>query len=182
MPSKMWDNVTYPFPNFNGCTVEVWEWISKFIAHFLMDVITYPCWGKNKCMLVKGSQGIHDFRPGNNIIAAHIYVIYVVVLYVFQDIKRGHRTVKFIWRNEMMMPDIYVLLFLLYSNLVSGRNGILNGIRDKVARKSKDSVYGIWVYKVLGIWKSLNFIWTSIELEPNKSHHPCSVTKAPSFG
>ena len=21
--------ITYPFPNFNGCTVEVWEWISN---------------------------------------------------------------------------------------------------------------------------------------------------------
>ena len=24
MPSKVWDAITYPFPNFNGCTVEVW--------------------------------------------------------------------------------------------------------------------------------------------------------------
>ena len=23
MPSKMWDEITYPFLNFNGCTVEV---------------------------------------------------------------------------------------------------------------------------------------------------------------
>ena len=26
--SKVWDETTYPFPNFNGCPVEVWEWIS----------------------------------------------------------------------------------------------------------------------------------------------------------
>ena len=26
---KMWDDITYPFPNFNGATVEVWEWISN---------------------------------------------------------------------------------------------------------------------------------------------------------
>ena len=25
MPSKMWDEITYPFPNFNGCTVDVWN-------------------------------------------------------------------------------------------------------------------------------------------------------------
>ena len=31
MPSKICDEITYPVPNFNGCTVEVWEWISKFI-------------------------------------------------------------------------------------------------------------------------------------------------------
>ena len=42
MPSKMWDEITYQFPNFNGYTVEVWEWISNFISHIIMDVITYP--------------------------------------------------------------------------------------------------------------------------------------------
>ena len=35
--------ITYPFPNFNGCTVEVWEWICNFIPHFIIAVITYPC-------------------------------------------------------------------------------------------------------------------------------------------
>ena len=39
----MWDEITYPFPNVNDATVEVWEWISNFILHFIMDVITYPC-------------------------------------------------------------------------------------------------------------------------------------------
>ena len=29
------------FSNFNGATVEFWEWISNFISHFTMDVITY---------------------------------------------------------------------------------------------------------------------------------------------
>ena len=43
MPNKVWDKISYPFPNFNGSTVEVWEWISNFILHILMDVITYPC-------------------------------------------------------------------------------------------------------------------------------------------
>ena len=42
--SKVWDEITYPFPNFNACTVEVWEWISDFISHFIMDVITYRHW------------------------------------------------------------------------------------------------------------------------------------------
>ena len=36
----MWGEITYPFPNFNGATVEVWEWISNFIPHFIIDVIT----------------------------------------------------------------------------------------------------------------------------------------------
>ena len=41
MRSKVWDEIIYPFSNFNGATVEVWEWITNFIGHFIMDVITY---------------------------------------------------------------------------------------------------------------------------------------------
>ena len=44
MSNKAWDEITYPFPNFNGCTVDGWEWISNFIPHLIMDVVTYPCW------------------------------------------------------------------------------------------------------------------------------------------
>ena len=43
-PSKVWDEITYPFLNFNGTTVEVKEWISYFIPHIIMGVITYPWW------------------------------------------------------------------------------------------------------------------------------------------
>ena len=38
----MWDEITYPFSNFNGATVEVWEWRSNFIPYFTGHVITYP--------------------------------------------------------------------------------------------------------------------------------------------
>ena len=41
---KVWGEITYPFPNFNGAAVEVWEWKSNFIPHFTRHVITYPCW------------------------------------------------------------------------------------------------------------------------------------------
>ena len=40
---KVWDEITYPFPNFNGATVEVWEWISHPIPHVNISVIIYPC-------------------------------------------------------------------------------------------------------------------------------------------
>ena len=43
LPSKVRDEFTNPFPNFNGATVDVWVWKSNFIPHFLMDVITHPC-------------------------------------------------------------------------------------------------------------------------------------------
>ena len=41
MSNKVGDGITYPFLNFNGATVEVKEWISNFIQHIAMDVITY---------------------------------------------------------------------------------------------------------------------------------------------
>ena len=52
MLSKVWDVIIYPFENFNT-TVEVWEWISDFIPHFIVDVIYFVLlW-----ILVKGTQG-----------------------------------------------------------------------------------------------------------------------------
>ena len=41
---KVWNEINYPFLNFNGDTIEVWEWINNFIPHFARHVITYPCW------------------------------------------------------------------------------------------------------------------------------------------
>ena len=41
---NVWDEIIYPFPNFNGCTVEVWKWISNFIPHLNERMIIYPCW------------------------------------------------------------------------------------------------------------------------------------------
>ena len=43
MPSKVWDEITYTFPNFNGSAVEMWEWISNFIRNIIMVVSDFPC-------------------------------------------------------------------------------------------------------------------------------------------
>ena len=40
MPDKVWNENTYSFPNCNGYTVEVWEWMN-FISHVITDAITY---------------------------------------------------------------------------------------------------------------------------------------------
>ena len=34
LPGKVWYEITYPFQNFNGCTVEVSEWISNSFKHW----------------------------------------------------------------------------------------------------------------------------------------------------
>ena len=70
-PSKVWDEINYPFPSFNDAIVEVWEWINNFILHFIMDIINYPCWNKSKCMLVKGSQMTFAGFVTRRIVALH---------------------------------------------------------------------------------------------------------------
>ena len=48
--SKVWDEITFPLLNFNGWTVYVWVWISNFMSHFIIGVITYLCYvGINSC-------------------------------------------------------------------------------------------------------------------------------------
>ena len=42
--SKVLDEITYSFLNFNACTVEVWEWLSNVISHLTRQGITYPLW------------------------------------------------------------------------------------------------------------------------------------------
>ena len=51
--NKVWGEIMYPSPNLKVAKVEVWEWLSNFIVHFLGRVITYPCWDQNSTMLVK---------------------------------------------------------------------------------------------------------------------------------
>ena len=55
----MWGKITYPLPKVNGATIEVPEWISNYILHFAVHVITYPCRDESQSMLVKWLPGIH---------------------------------------------------------------------------------------------------------------------------
>ena len=61
MSGKVCDEITYPFTNFNGTTVEVWEWISHFITHIITDVITYTCCDWNSMGLADDNV-LHTFR------------------------------------------------------------------------------------------------------------------------
>ena len=35
---KVWDEITYPFPNFSGAT-EVWEWIRIWVCYYLSMLV-----------------------------------------------------------------------------------------------------------------------------------------------
>ena len=41
MPSKGWDDITYPCLNLSGSTVEVWEFMGNVIPQFIVDELTY---------------------------------------------------------------------------------------------------------------------------------------------
>ena len=42
--SKWWNEINKLFPNFSGCTVEVWEWLSNSNEHLIMYMAAYPFW------------------------------------------------------------------------------------------------------------------------------------------
>ena len=43
------------FIHFQTSKIQVWEWKIYFIPHFIMDVLTYPCWDLSDAILVKGA-------------------------------------------------------------------------------------------------------------------------------
>ena len=43
IPSKVRGQITYSFPYLNSAAFEVWEPISNFESHFIMDGIIHPC-------------------------------------------------------------------------------------------------------------------------------------------
>ena len=65
MSNEVRDEITYPFPNFNDCTVEVWQWIRNFIPQSILGVITYPWWYKCKRGPVKLCRVFTDILTTN---------------------------------------------------------------------------------------------------------------------
>ena len=60
----VWYEITYPFPNFNGGAIEIYEWMSNFIPCFtgllgmwlliyapVCDEITHPFINLNGCTI-----------------------------------------------------------------------------------------------------------------------------------
>ena len=69
VPCTVWDEITYPFTNFNSATIEVWEWINNFISHFItrgqfwpsVIVIACVCGSVCPCVCVYQSRACpHD--------------------------------------------------------------------------------------------------------------------------
>ena len=87
-PNRVWGEIMYPLSNFNVVTVEVWEWISNFIAHFMMDVITHPCWDWSLFMLkAKDPKVLWHTRKAYSSCATKEYNISQLFVYVHIYIK-----------------------------------------------------------------------------------------------
>ena len=56
---EVWDEITYPFPNFKSCTIEVWKLIGNFIPHFMMDGLLIHAGIKVILQGTLQSSGIH---------------------------------------------------------------------------------------------------------------------------
>ena len=114
MPGKMCNGITYPFPNFTGATVEVWESISNFFPYFIMNVFTYPPAIKFDPCLYKGSLGhsqAKTFCTHNGSIHYWMkYLSYIVNVIAVGDLAT-HCTSNHsvsnrcaIWRNRIRNP------------------------------------------------------------------------------
>ena len=79
--------IVHRFSNFNGCNVEVWEWISDFIPHFTVTLFNHQCkvinvsqgcsrspgyWSKITPMLGSWWQEALENTPGHDVKKYHI--------------------------------------------------------------------------------------------------------------
>ena len=97
---KVWDKITYPFPNhpfpnLNGCTVGVWEWISNFIPHFTGHMFTYPSWDLNLTIPVKSPPLQNNPYPLGNNSVTHLDIIEQKSISILSSISSGFFLVKY---------------------------------------------------------------------------------------
>ena len=63
MLGKVQDEISYPFPNFNGCIDKVWEWINNFIPHIIIGVISLSMPELKLIYVSKKGPGRHSQSP-----------------------------------------------------------------------------------------------------------------------
>ena len=125
--------IVYPFPNFNEA-VQVWEWMSNFLLHIIMEVhvITYLCWVVVVVVVVGcgvwvwvGGGYYWDIVHIYQIIIVHIFQIqfFITILYILSPL---HNTVikNRIWNNfrrgacpvcPPLNPPLYILALQKFS-------------------------------------------------------------------
>ena len=88
MPSKVWDETTYLILDFNGRIMEVWAWISYFILHYMINVITYPCWNYIQSIIVNGATAAkHNRRSKGRVVCIFIGMHCISVILAMITVK-----------------------------------------------------------------------------------------------
>ena len=73
------DDITYQFLNFNGCTIEIWEYISNFIQLFITDVIRagMELWGDTVSVYDVETCLCMNYELMNKYIYVYTYISYI---------------------------------------------------------------------------------------------------------
>ena len=105
MSSKLLDEITYPFPNFNGATVEVWERIINFLPHLIiLDLMDYNgliyARIKVKPYLVIGASGV-SFSTRQTLLETEFVKSLVLSLSILRHCRRD-------------FPDLWLQYLFIY--------------------------------------------------------------------
>ena len=109
----MWDETTYSFSNFHGCTVEVWGLISNFTPHFMINVIAYPRCDLSETKLVKGDperkrcMNEASHAPCSNVSQKYAHASHVVAFPYDQVLFHRYRRHS---NSERSIPDEYKVI------------------------------------------------------------------------
>ena len=153
--------------NFHSCTIEVWEWTSNVICHFIMDVITYPCWDEYQSV-----KGVPRKVQWYHIITKQIppmgYIPWVYALHWLINMRVSCTK----WVTMIISPNHY--RNMLSKNLHLTHCGLVtpNGVGDLGQH---------WLRKWLVAWRHQAITWTSIDLiinevfrhQPEQFHRKC---------
>ena len=147
----MWDETAYPFPNFNGGTVEVRKWISNFIPRFtdlwlLMLVTRVTCPTVSFTDEKSGNSYLHLFNCLNTDIFLikhnHTYLIHLYFHHL-QNFIIQPQEVKKTPNLDIPIDDFLILFNVLACMRTSLSRNILCRPRRVKERKLLPQIYSV---------------------------------------
>ena len=159
MPRNVWDEITDPFPNFKGCTDEVWELISNSNPRLIMDVLAYPCWEWNESFLIKGPQIVTHRDYWGIPTSKHVLTILVAVVVRLGTASSVKNSFLAIWRQRVLNFKFrFIITFLV---CISDRKARItlecNCCRDTRQIPGWGRVVSPHLYAKFLLWKPIGF-------------------------
>ena len=112
MACEVWNYLW--IPNFNGSTVELWEWVTNFNPQIIVNVITYPCWDSSYSILVQGLLGYIVLSTDlciwlNFEMASHVFGESLTSEYL-NFISRILNTITKVWTSSIFASIHFVMI------------------------------------------------------------------------